>query len=115
MGLLIINIVVTKRTYYEQNFLDHCMVLSFNREYKQSLGGEDFYLKRRRYSSTSRSLAVILPIICIIVIAAAAALIFVYYKKLRNSRNKDGKSFGITGNNENYTGKYNESGKNSYS
>ena len=114
--LLIISIVATKSSYYEEKLLlNKRRLFLLYREYKQSMGGDQFYLKRGRYSSTSRSLAVILPIICFIVIAGAAAVIFVYYKKLHSSRSKDGKSIGTIGKNENYSGKYNKSRKNSYS
>lgn len=65
------------------------------------MGGENFYGKRRPYSSTNRNLAVVLPIISLIVIAAAGAIIYVYYQKMRNARNKTEK----TPNTEDYAGK----------
>lgn len=77
-----------------------------NREYRYSMGGDEFYLKRRRYSSTNRNLAVILPIIALIVIAGAGAIVFIYYKKIRGSRSASEKSSGATRRNENYSGKY---------
>lgn len=88
----------------------------FNREFNRNQGGGfdgNINLGKHRHSkhshfssSTSRTLAIVLPIIGVLVVAGAVIIVFLYYKKLRNTQNKDAKPSGATRLNDNYSGKF---------
>jgi len=85
-----------------------------NREYYRNQAGgfddgSDYsnrHSRNRHHSRTNRALAIILPIVAVLVAAGAIVIVYLYYKKYRNPQNKDEKSTGIIGKNDNYSGKY---------